>query len=244
MRYPAISANQARDYILKVREGDEPVLESFINIKGSGSDYPLGWVDELHSKLVQVKAKYPSVLSKRDQAGGRFESEACEFVHKAVHNDLEVLADPEFWIYLCVARFADIVEWRHGGDDGTSQLANYGIGNKVENLLYRMWLRAELVYDQSSSDPYDLAKRGDQDLWRSHILRAGYSSVREVAKALIRFQYPTDKKSRLSTDGIRVVAKRLKRVRANIIFEYLSPQRIDSLIIAQSVNLPNPNKKK
>ena len=45
------------------------------------------------------------------------------------------------------------------------------------------------LYLNDVADPYELAVKGDQDFWRSHILRKRYSTSRSFVRALIAFQY-------------------------------------------------------
>lgn len=238
-----MTPSDAKTFIQKKRAGEDPIVENFTTKKGSGSEYSYEWITPLRNTLLKLKQNFPEVLGNKDKSGGKFEAEACVFVHQAIPKDFEAISDPEFWLYLSTVHFSDIIEWRHGTEEVKANLANYGIGGRMENLVYRMWLRSDIVYDKSEADPYALARIGDQDLWRSHILRQSYSSVRTIAKALIKFQYPAEK-GRLSTDGIRELAKRLKRLRANVLFEYLSPLQIDNLIAAQAVNLPLSAKQK
>jgi hypothetical protein len=235
-RYFAIAPDKARWVVDQRRLGGDPDLTNLVECRGQGVDYQECAVDDLRSRLLELKNDYSSELKKSDPEGGRFESEACVLVHRLLPVTNSAVADPGFWIWLAVVKLPDIVEWRHGGEGRFAELANYGIGNRTENLMFRMWLRAEIVYDPSADDPYYLSRFGDQDLWRSHIIRQGYSSVRDVAKCLISFQYG-DGKPRLSSDGIRELAKRLRRLRANMMMEFLTPARIMGVLEDQAKDL-------
>src|SRR6185312_5879467 len=98
--------------------------------------------------------------------------------------------DADFWLWLSIAHFGEIVEWRYGNPEHGTTIANYGIGTRSENLLYRLWLRADLVLDEQSKDKYHLCRRGQIDFYRSHLFRQGYANVKNFARALLRFQYP------------------------------------------------------
>lgn len=239
MRYQSMDSSKAQRFIQLRREGQEPSLEGFVESKGVGEDYPAEQVQKLRAALLALKSKYPDELKQRDENGGKFEAEACATVHQCLPYDPQVFADSGFWVWLAVTQLSDIVEWRHGGKDRLAALANYGIGNRIENLVFRMWLRADLVRDPSAQDPYWLAKRGDQDLWRSHILRQGYANVRELARALVSFQCLPEGYRLHQTDanGIRMLAKRIKRLRANIVFEFLNTNQLVALLTQQSAGL-------
>lgn len=119
-------------------------------------------------------------------------------------------------------------------------LPNYGIGARSENLLYRLWLRADLVLDEQSGDRYHLAKRGQIDFYRSHLFRQGYANARNFARALLRFQYPSDDAAapRLKVDDIRELVKRLRRLRANLFLEILDEKECRKVIEDEAGRLP------
>lgn len=246
-RYPAIYAEDALRY-LKARQLDDGTvgLDDIRRAAGSGDgsiDEPL---KELRSALLKLKKAFPVKLRKKDPAGGKFESDACAIVHSRLSEvDLRVLSDHDFWTWLAVDHLADILEWRFGTDGSPAQPANYGIGTRAENMWFRLWLRADLAR-VSGKDPYVLAKLGDQDLWRSHLLRQGYANARSVVLALLKLQAGTlvsgnkTAKKLAGGDepkGIRMLAKRLRRVRANVVFEYLTQQQAEALVFELSSDL-------
>ena len=147
------------------------------------------------------------------------------------------LADHEFWIWLAVVQYADIVEWRFGTTGRHAKPANYGIGQRIENLFFRVWLRAELVKDPKAKDPYHLARTGDQDLWRSHILRQAYANSRLIAKALLRLQAGQLSVKKLTVENVRELAKRLRRLHANVVFEFLTFSQAEGIVLELSSDL-------
>jgi hypothetical protein len=115
--------------------------------------------------------------------------------------------------------------------------ANFGLGAPIESFPYRAWTRAAIAFNpqESVSNRYSLALRGDQDFWRSHMLRQRYTYSRELAHALIRFQYPeADRGPTLATgahpNGIRMLAKRLKRFQANCVLTLLTEEQCLTLL--------------
>lgn len=237
MRYFIMTPGKAVRFMTLRREDVEPTLDGYIEEKGVGAQLPPERVKALRAKLLSLKEDFPAELRGKDSAGSQYEALGCEVIHSILPYDLQMLSDPGFWIWLAVTQLSDIVEWRHGGTGRLANLANYGIGNRVENLFFRMWLRAELVKDHTSSDPYWLAKRGQQDFWRSHVLRVNYANVRALTKALVLFQYPGSEKATLPTAGIRELAKRLKRLHANVVYEFLTPPQIELILVEQSADL-------
>lgn len=234
MRYWAMDAGQAERFLKLRRVDGEPPLEGYVEQRGHGADYPSATVVTIRRELLALRSQFPDELKQRDPEGGRYEALACEVVHRSLPKDAQAMSDSGFWTWLAVTQLPEIVEWRHGSTGRHAALENYGIGNRVENLFFRMWLRAEIGRDENGDDPYWLAKRGDQDLWRSHILRQSYANVRDVARALVKLQ-SDDHGARLTTNGIRELAKRLKRLRANIFFEFLDAVRISGIVDRKSV---------
>jgi hypothetical protein len=237
-KHHAMSGEEALRYLKARDNGEEPMPEDFQRTVGSGAPMSIASITTLDKELRKLKKSFPEKLRERDQEGGKFEQQACVVVHRCLSEcDPQVLADLDFWIWLAVMRFADLVEWRFGAAGRHAKPANYGIGMRTENLFFRLWLRAELVFDAKAKDPYHLARTGDQDLWRSHILRQGYSNARAIAKALLRLQAGQLAAKRLTVEGVRELAKRLRRVHPNVMFEYLSPIQAEGLVLELSSDL-------
>jgi len=134
----------------------------------------------------------------------------------------------------------DILEWRFGTNGRPAQAANYGIGTRIENLWFRLWLRAELwtvvrfygyVCASEVGGPGPLAVASDspslfkREKYRPRSLEvAGWNAFgggQEAAKRIAGGDDP---------EGVRMLAKRLRRLRANIVFEYLSQEQADGLV--------------
>lgn len=230
MRYPSMSAPDAGVCLTAKRNGTPVDSEGLVKFKGAGAEFDERFVEELRSEFAVLKAKWPDGL-KNDAERNKFEGSAARLVHSIVPADTEVLSDAEFWIWLAVVCFSDLVEWRYGNKQGGTKPANYGIGSRTENLLYRLWLRAELVLDEQHQDRYHLVKAGQIDFYRSHLFRQGYANARNFARALLRFQYPkADAAPNLKILEIRELVKRLRRLRANLFLEILPEEECRAVI--------------
>jgi hypothetical protein len=236
MRYPVLEQSDAKIILDARRTGEPSSVDDLIKWRGEGTDLDLAVVENIRKKLQDLKSGFPATLRARDPQGGRFEAEACCIVHQGIPWDSQMLSDFDFWSWVAVVAMPDIVEWRYGGESRHVALENYGIGKRDENLMFRLWMRAEIVSESSTGPRYDIARRGDIDLWRSHILRQRYANCRKVSRSLVRFQYPDEspESPRISIDAIRVLAKRLRRIRANRIFEILDEGSIFEMIERES----------
>jgi len=237
-KYYVMSGEAALSYLRARDAGEEPLPDDFQRINGSGDSMDMTPVTKLGNELRKLRKSFPRKLRERDQEGGRFEQEACAIVHERLADiDRAILSDLDFWTWLAVFQFADILEWRFGVTERHAKPANYGIGQRSENLFFRLWLRAELAKDGKASDPYHLAKTGDQDLWRSHIIRQGYANARLIAKALLRLQAGQLQVTKLTIEGVRELAKRLRRLHANVVFEFLTVGQAEELLLELSDDL-------
>lgn len=237
-KYYVMSGDDAVRYLKARDAGEAPSLDDYQRVAGSGEEFDASRISALGADFKKIQKGFPLKLKERDPEGGRFEQQACVAVHRRLSEiDSGALSDREFWIWLAVVPFSDIVEWRFGAVGRHAKLANYGIGQRIENLLFRLWLRAEIVNDHKARDPYHLARTGDQDLWRSHILRQDYANARFVTKALLKLQAGQLSVKKLTVEGIRELAKRLRRLHANVVFEFLNPVQAEGLVLELSADL-------
>jgi hypothetical protein len=231
MRYPAMTAADAAVFLTAKRNGAPIDSDALVKFKGSGGEFDSSFVEELRSDFADLQSQCPNAGRKAHPDGNRFEGAAARAVHRLLPSDTGILSDPEFWIWLAVVCYPDVVEWRYGNPQGGTKPANYGIGSRIENFLYRLWLRAELVLDEQHEDRYHLAEAGQIDFYRSHLVRKSYANARPFARAFLRFQYPNDDAApRLKLLQIRDLAKRIGRLRTNLFLEILPEEECRAVI--------------
>jgi len=223
MRYPILTTTDASIFFINKRAGTPVELDRLVKTRGDGIELPQEFVNEVVADLIGIKSRFPEGL-KSAKSANAFEALAARAIHSRVKVSVEILADPDFWLWLAVVHFSDVVEWRYGNPVSGTTAANYGVGARSENLLYRLWLRAELVLDEQADDQYHLCSHGQIDFYRSHLFRQGYANARNFARALLRFQYPDKGDATqpfLKVDRIRELVKRLRRLRSNLFMEIL-----------------------
>jgi hypothetical protein len=225
MPYPILSKAEARPYLVADEAIDKPTLPTARSADdGTDADWDtIG--SEIAAKLLGLLDDHP-VKSKSD--GGAYEAIAAAEIHKLLPPH-PALANAEFWIWLALTHCEEVIDRRYPGKRNPQ---NFGIGGAGENLLYRLWLRADIAFDPAAKDKYALARFGDIDFWRSHVFRQGYGDVRIFARALLQFQFPakTKRKPRLKIGEIRDLAKQLKRARSNLMFEVMTETRAGQFI--------------
>jgi hypothetical protein len=244
MRYPIITPGDATRYLNAKREGIAPDVETIVQYRGMGEDLDQWFIKPLREGLDRLCAKLKDGLaSKTDPAANTFEAKASRLVHASIPAKSEVLIDPDFWVWLAVVHFPEIVEWRYKYQnrkvDTFAQLDNYGIGSRSNNLMYRLWLRADIVFDAEAKDRYHLTDAGQIDFYRSHLFRQGYANARNFSRALLRFQYPHKDlaEPRLKTIEIRELVKRLRRMRSNLFLEILAEDDCRAVIEAEAAEV-------
>lgn len=234
MSYPIIARAAARTFLQSL-DTDTPA--EFGPEPGRAD---VGAEEDWETIGAEVGAKLQSLTPKfvsKDGAvqGAAFEAVAVPIVHQLLPSH-PALADPEFWVWLALTHCRVVIEWRYPPNpkepEKPRDLKNYGVGNAGENLLYRLWLRAELADKSGVQDRYELARCGDVDFWRSHIFRTDYGKVRPFVRALVDFQFPLekDRKAQLKIAEIRALAKHLKRARTNLMFEVMTESKAAKFI--------------
>ena len=234
--YPALP-NQSAERLLAL-EGDEldaAVAGAAIQ-KGQGGPLDTRVVDRLVEALEDLRTSLGQLGGKKSKRWDEFEVPAAIIVHRAMlGTGPDVQGDPDFWRWLAVTKLRDVVNWRYVATEGMhAPLANFGIGNNLENLVYRLWLRGDIGYTPGAEDPYELARVGGRDFWRSHVFRQGYGNCRPLVHALLRLQsdnipgYP-----RLTDGEVRELAKLLARLRTNVYYEVLSADDARDLVLGE-----------
>ena len=237
MIYKSISSGNARIILDARSRGESVELEQSEETLGSGSPITDENIEAVVSKVNQVRSSYPDVLTVADRS--RFDAEASVAIHQTLEIDQVVAGDPGFWTWLAVAHFGDVIEWRYYREQG-AHYNNYGIGSRWRNLPARLWFQSDICYDDQAGDPYHLSKLGDTDFYESGIIRHRYSSCRNFARALVRYQYPGDDSNNRTLTPIRRIRAlyvKLRRIQPNLQFEAMDDDACLELIsdIAQSV---------
>lgn len=212
-----------------------------LEYSGAEEDAPLTDLDleELAEELSAIKSgfekRFPQGLPKA------FGGEVDSLIVKPVHNRLSKIASVSqlsnlaFWRWLSnmalSGAFWKFIAWRY---EDKKQI-NWGItspSQAIEVYFYRAWLRGHMMYDASLSDPYKYAKKGNSDIWRSHILRQDFGKDREFVKAFLDtvIDEQTDK-VKISSNKLRsVLIPALRAWTASATFSNLSYQECKDLI--------------
>ncbi len=245
MPYPIISHGTAHRWWKNWKDSGQvveppPAPDPEEAVDGDAHDWPsiasdlMEELGALYNSVDGQGSANPRPVSSGGRAAGkppktndRFEAEACVRIHRFLPFD-PALADPEFWIWMAVGPGVDLIRRRYSGSGrGKGKVPdylNFTSGNAQETLFFRLWIRADFTFDENNSDdPYELARYGDIDFWRSHVFRQSCTESDPLLSAFIRFQHPNgpNGKTRLSQGEIRELVKYMRRAATNVMVEVL-----------------------
>lgn len=237
---------------------DPPEINDVEYIECSGGSSPDEEMMLLVSSLSELYDSVDSAAPELDT--NRFEARAAELMHRGL-TESPALADPEFWIWCSVSAGAKLIARRYPlKSDGLSpesmgtrgeeddemggrkkviswipDKANFFSASARETLFYRLWIRGRLGFVEGADDPYELARCGDVDFWRSHIFRQMSLESAALRVEFIRFQFPdgADGKPRLSQSQIRKLIKRIRRAAANVVVDAFNDEQAGEFIMRQ-----------
>ncbi len=223
MSYPTITSESARSMLKCLDDDklDDDVL-SEVTVDQSGPDIDRESIRDLSKQLYEVMDWVEGMRGK----GGKFERLAAPLVHEKLNLSPVVAGDAGFWRWLTFyneGQFAEIVDLRYG-KSAKGRESYLGLGALKQGFLAYLWLCANAVYDAEDSDPYCLARRGQSDLWTSHLIRVDFGSMRPMARAFIRFLHPDDDHQTLEVSEYRELIKELTRRNASTLLELLDEE--------------------
>ena len=228
VRYPVVRLVEAQRYVLRRQSGELGVedLPEFEEEGGQGAESMLAVVKELTDRLtelhVSAKARFTS-----GPARDTFEGSLAVQLHEALSGlPPHVLTDDDFWRYLSVRGLYEFIAWRDGQGSGSPALASFGASGPRVNydcVPFRMFVRADIssiVAEAGAAelDAFQISSIAGTDVWRSHILRSQSSFSSHYVRMLLEHL----ERKLLPSTVVRDLAKRVKRVRSNVLIEALN----------------------
>ena len=249
MNYPVIQLSKLRTALQHASENAAQLptdIDDWVSFRGEGQSV----VDILALLKGELEA-----LGASEGFDSKFDSKARPIVHGYLANlDDHVLIDDDFWRYLSGIFLYDIVRARHPENakskSADSNWTNFGGKSTAttESLMRRLYIGASLSIDPSNrQDSYHLARIHDVDLWQSHIIRVLSGENPKYVKGLLTWFKDRDKwyakmpnsatvlvelnkLDNFKTGHLRDFVKRVRRLRSNVIHEFLDQPEIDVMI--------------
>jgi len=258
MNYPVIQLSKLRTALQYASENSAQLpaeIDDWVSFRGEGQSV----VDTLALLKGELEA-----LGAAEGFDSKFDAKARPIVHGYLANlDDHVLIDDDFWRYLSGIYLYDMVRARHPENakskSADSNWANFGGKSTAtsESLIRRLYVGAALSIDPSNrQDSYHLSRIHDVDLWQSHIIRVLSGENPKYVKGLLKWFKERDKWygkmpnsgpilvelnkfDNFKTGHLRDFVKRVRRLRSNVIHEFLDQAEIDvliSLLAQESIN--------
>lgn len=227
MQYPTISVHSYQRYINELREGSPLENRPEAVLRGQGEEPFLRVRAELLRILDEWKKSLKSIgdsSAKKEELEAKLSGEVFR-----VLEDLPVtlLTDSDFWRYLSCEYFFQFTLWRDG--EGCA-LASFGASSSsvsFDCVPFRMFNRGLIAFTISDDmNDLDYAEIPGTDLWRSHILRVLTSYSASMTQVILDYF----EAGKLPTAVVREVAKRLRKARANVVFEVLDYHEAELII--------------
>lgn len=224
--YPILKREKAEDLYTRF-VGHKPVVGvAEEQIVGTGPDVLEGIdLNELHKQLNELWGR-----CKGANKAAIFEAEGSTVMHSTFANlPPYVATDPEFWMWLtfiaCDGKFAHLVSLRFGTKAAPD---NFSLGPLGESLYFRLWWRGY----KGQAENYDVARRGDMDLWRSHIIRIESPMTDVMARAFVKTIMPEANQVKVPINQlvIRSLAKKVTARHASCAYETLTEEECMSVV--------------
>lgn len=231
--HPATPRKTVREFVEGRKAGLLAAHDLTSQTNGSSS---VDWISDVNDTLDAVLEQWTTeaaAAGKSDQARDGVEGSIAITLHRGLmHLPAEVLTDRDFWRY-CSAYLYDFVTWRQTSDSIQALYPYFGVATGSlgrECVPHRMFGRAQIALAggelAGDADPYAHAKIAAADVWKSHILRVRHGDAPRVVYEMLK----RVEAGALKTDVVRPLARDLRRVRSNVIFEILDQDQADSLI--------------
>ena len=131
--------------------------------------------------------------------------------------------EPGFWTYLSW-RCADVISWRHPASDKEGWVKNffarYSASDFIDAFLPRLVVQGLITRDDSARSFIR------QDFWRSHVLRVKTGFSKEVSNGFANISHNHS----INTEEARIMAKKVRAIRSNVIFEALDKAQAETLV--------------
>ena len=224
MKIPTLTQFEMNEFVEARRRGEvyEPVV-SFVGSESSLEESLISeFVNDVNIILSEVKG---DGSASQERLHSVFEKEltkpAVEFFD-AIPTDAKFT--PGFWSYLSV-QLSEVIEWRYPPNDkegwAKNFVASHSPSDFIDGFLPRIIVRGLIASNSSKA----LSLSG-QDFWRSHVLRVTTGFSKEMSIAFAEHVVDTS----MTVAEQRILAKRIRSTRSNVIFETLDSSQAANLL--------------
>lgn len=233
MTYPVVFRSDVTAYINGRGDGHMSSLDLKVSYRDSPGDDWVEHVDQTLDLVISDWREEDLTKFKSDQKRDELEGRLSVNLYEALSEmPATILTDRDFWRYAACYLY-EFILWRQTTEKVTAQLPYFGAASNGlgrECVPHRMFDRAYVAQvggrAAKAADPFEMARFGAADVWKSHILRVANGNAPIVVHELL----VDVKGGKLKTELVRPFVKNLRRVRANVLFEILDQPQARDLI--------------
>jgi len=138
-----------------------------------------------------------------------------------------IAAHSSLWHYMTVFKFENYVNWRFSGavDGKRPEAKNRFLGGINRNALSRLWLWADLTFDEDESDPYHISKFSFNQNLHNFAVDTVLPRNRRLMRIIAKFVIVNDAKANTEL-GIKYLFPRMRILNATRKLYLLSDEEI------------------
>ena len=208
-------------------EGDDKEeIEPHVTVTGQGEKLDEDKVSQLVSELTALTDE----LDENDNGRRKFDQRAAVLLAKYLPLSVAEATERRFWQWFAITQAPAVVRWRWGH---VKQISRHRWMGGWKDTFRRLWVRAQIVCDSDSADPFELATRGDEDFWVG-IIEREIAQCPAIVAALVGTFFPANdgdsNRSKQRMDHYRGTIKRLRQIRPSRVFEAMTQAEAQSLV--------------
>jgi hypothetical protein len=224
MRIPTLT--NARNVIQSWQSDDTVAPE--VRYIGYGPELDVTAVSELVRELTKLTA----MLVPNDEGRRVFDQRAAKLLAERLRLPSSVAAEKGFWQWFAITQADRIVRWRWIRGNREAVSPERWLGG-WKDTFRRLWLRANVVCDTSSRDPFELAGYGDEDFWVG-IIERDIAGCRTLVRTLVRCFFMAAGGEKAETKRrmlhYRATIKRIRQIRPSRVYEEMTPDEVEVLV--------------
>lgn len=172
-----------------------------------------------------------------DKARMAFDVSAAQYLHTKLDISPGEASQRPVWSFFGLVLVPDVCAWRYPPRATTGyNEERFRCADVTRHTLSKLWIRAHLLHDKESADPYGLVDAiGENDMDQIIARREDIAATPALVRAIVR-EHRNDSGSLDSTssrDVLRDSLKRLRRLAAFVNFDGRSPDELGLLVRSQ-----------
>jgi hypothetical protein len=216
------------------RDGEVPSLAEAVFAATGGTRVTAAGLQNIRGEIIERGRThgFPDLRSRATDAS--FDAVVARYLHGALDLGPGEASQRQVWSYLGLVLVPDVCAWRYPPREGRGYLDDRVIGaDLTRHTLARLWLRAHLLYEADSPDPYSLLQvLGENDIDQLLTRRQDIAATPALVRAVVRAHRDDPRKvgGQLDRDILRDSLKRLMRLAAFVNLDSIGDLGVTALV--------------